>query len=95
MMLNVEKSKVIDLRKSSPKLVYYMMDVFGYELDIEKTKLKRGLVAIVGYDLKCKEHVDRMAGKANETLGMLKRTFKSRYPKPWKDIYVSLVSPHL
>ena len=50
---------------------------------------------IVGSDLKWGEHVDRMVGKANRTLGILKRTFESREPGLWKDLYVSLVRPHL
>ena len=36
-----------------------------------------------------------MVEKANRTLSMLKRTFESMEPKLWKDLYVSLVRPHL
>ena len=36
-----------------------------------------------------------MVGKANRMLGMLKKTFESRDPKLWKELYVSLVRPHL
>ena len=50
---------------------------------------------IVANDLKWSEHVDRMVGKANRMLGMLKKTFESRDPKLWKELYVSLVRPHL
>jgi len=39
--------------------------------------------------------VDTMVGKPNKTLGMLKRTFENREPGLWKDLYVSLVRPHL
>ena len=52
-----------------------MTDSAGNENDIEETNLERDLGVIVGSDLKWREHVDRMAGKANRTLGMLKRTF--------------------
>ena len=41
---------------------------------------------IVANDLKSSEHVDRMVGKANRILGMLKRTFESRDPKMWKEL---------
>ena len=34
-------------------------------------------------------------GKANRKQGMLNRTFKSKEPQLWKDLYVSLVRPHL
>ena len=36
-----------------------------------------------------------MVGKANRILGMLKKTFESRDPKLWIELYVSLVRPHL
>ena len=39
--------------------------------------------------------MDRMVGNANRILGMLKRTFESRDPELWKDLYVSIVRPHL
>ena len=93
MRLNVEKCKVMHFGKSNPKEV--MMDSAGNENDIEETNLERDLGVIVGSDLKWREHVDRMVGKANRTLGMLKRTFESREPGLWKDLYVSLVRPLL
>ena len=50
------------------------------EINIEETRLKRDLGLNVGYDLKWSGHADRMVGKANIMLGMLKRTFESRDP---------------
>ena len=35
-----------------------------------------------------------MVRKANRILDMLKRTFETRIPNMWKDLYVSLVRPH-
>ena len=73
----------------------------GNENDIEDTNLERDFRVIVGSDLKWRKNVDRMVGKANRTLGMLKRTFEKREPGLWKDIHVSLVyavqawNPHL
>ena len=61
----------------------------------QETSIERDLGVIVGSDLKWRENVDRMVGKANRTLGMLKRTFESREPGLWKDLYVSLVRPYL
>ena len=46
----------------------------------------------VSDDLKWSGHVNRMEAKANRILGMLKRTFKSRDPGLWKDLYASLVT---
>ena len=72
-----------------------MTDSAGNENDIQETNLERDLGVIVGSDLKWRERVYRMVGKANRTLGMLKRTFQSREPGLWKDLYVSLVRSHL
>ena len=48
---------------------------------IEETNLERDLGVTVGSDLKWREHVDRMEGKANRKIGMLKRTFEGREPR--------------
>ena len=95
MRLNVEKCKVMYLGKSNPKANNYMTDDSEDEINIEETRLERDLGVNVGYDLKWSGHVDRMVGNANRMLGMLKRTFESRDLGLWKDLYVSLVTPHL
>ena len=56
------------------------MDSAGNENDIEEINLERDLSVIVGNDLKWREYVDIIMGKANKKLGMLKRTFESREP---------------
>ena len=60
-----------------------------------KKQREKYLVVIVGNDLKWRELVDRIVGKANMKLCMLKRTFESMDTKIWKDLYVPLVRPHL
>ena len=88
MRLNVEKCKVMYFGKSNPKAVYCMTDDSGNKRDIEKTNLERGLGVIVVNDLKWSEHVNRMVRKTNRIVGMLKKTFKSRDPYFWKELYV-------
>ena len=59
---------------------------------------ERDLGVIISEDLKKSEQVERMVGKANMILGMLKRTdprLESRDPGLRKDLYVYLVRPHL
>ena len=82
------KTKVSDFGYNR---IFYIMN----ENDIEETNLERDLGLIVGSDLKRREHVDRIVGKVNRTLAMLKRTFENREPMLWKDLYVSLVRPLL
>ena len=72
-----------------------MTDDSGNKRDIEKTTLERDLGVIVTNDLKLSEHLDRMVRKTNMILGILRRTFESRDPKLWKELYVPLVRPHL
>ena len=72
-----------------------MTDRPGNEIEIEETNRKRDFGLIVGSDLKWREQVDRMVAKANRALGMLKSTYESRKPGLWKNLYVSLVKPHL
>ena len=54
--------------KSNPKEIYCMTDSAGNENYIEETNIERDLGVIVGIDLRWREHVDRMVGKANRTL---------------------------
>ena len=63
-----------------------MTDSASNENGIEDTNLERDLDVIVGSDLKWREHVDRMVGKANRTLGMLKRALESREPEKFMHI---------
>ncbi len=67
MRLNVEKCKVMHFGKSNPKAVYCMTDIAGNENVIEESNVERDLGVTVGSDLKWRDHVDRMVGKANRT----------------------------
>ena len=58
-----------------------MADSAGNKNIIEETNLQRELGVIDDSYLKWREHVDKIVGKANRTLGMLKRTFKSSSEK--------------
>ena len=95
MRLNVDKCKVMHIGRSNPKENYSMTDTSGNVLSIEKTRLERDLGVNVSDDLKWSGHVNRTVAKANRILDMLKRTFESRDPELWKDLYVFLVRPHL
>ena len=81
--------------KSNLKANYCIKYVSRNELNIEKTRSERELGLIEGYDLKWSGHVDRMVRKSNRILDMLKRMFESKDPELWKDLYVSLIRPHL
>ena len=46
-------------------------------------------------DLRWDKHISEMVSKANRVLGMLVKTFTCRDVELWKNLYVSLVRPHL
>ena len=50
---------------------------------------------MIAEDVKWKNHINDLFNKANIILGFLKRTFESRDPLLWKDLYVALIRPHL
>ena len=72
-----------------------MTDHSDNELEIEKTKLEKDFGVTIGDYLKWTGHIDRIVGKANKILGMLKRTLVNRDLRLWKDLYVPLVRKHL
>ena len=50
---------------------------------------------MVSEDLKWERHISTIVNKADRLLGLLKRTFINRDPGLWRDLYASLVRPHL
>ena len=50
---------------------------------------------MVSQDLNWEVKIDIAVKKANRTLSMLKRKFYSRDPRLWRNLYISLVRPHL
>ena len=60
------------------------------EIDFE-----RNLRVIFVINLKWTEKIVVSVNKANIILGMLSRTFESRVVGIWKQLYTSMVRPHL
>ena len=63
--------------------------------NLRKISIERNLAVIVSTDLKWSGHANRMVGKADRILGMLKRTLRSRDRELRKDLYLSILRPHL
>ena len=57
--------------------------------------MERDLLVLVAEEMRWKKLIYHLMNKANRMLGLLKRTFESRYPSLWKDLNVALVRPHL
>ena len=95
MKLNVGKCKIVHFGKKNPRISYFMEDAVGNRCKLEESTHERDLGVIIAEDLRWKGHISTIVSKANRILGMLKRTFICRDPGLWKDLYVSLVRPHL
>ena len=64
-------------------------------VEISSTECARDLGVIVSSDLKWTVQVKSACARANQVLGILKRTFSSREVGLWLRLYISLVRPHL
>ena len=60
---------------------------------LEKTKQEKDLTFTP--DLSWKEHILEITARANRILGSLKKAFENRDSHLWKNLYISLVRPHL
>ena len=56
---------------------------------------ERDLGVIFESNLKWTEQIGASVNKANRILGMLSRTFESKEVDIWKQLYTSMVRPHL
>jgi hypothetical protein len=90
MVFNVEKCKVMHFGKSNVKTVYNM----GVGT-LSVTDAEKDLGVIVQNDLKVSQQCVKVTKTANQVLGMIKRTFKSRSNCIILRLYKSLVRPHL
>ena len=96
MSLNIAKCKLIHFARDFGNLDFDIEDTVKCERVImEKSEVERDLGVLVSKDLAWKRHVNEMVSKANKILGMLTKTFSSRDLNLWKQLYVSLVRPHL
>ena len=87
---NVNKCKVLHIGKTNPRVNYIMNDV-----QLADTKQEKDLGVIVDEELNFHKHVSSAASKANQILGMIKRTFSQITAEMLPILFVTLVRPHL
>ena len=95
MQLNVSKCKVMHYGRSNPNYDYYMRDSDNLTKRLEKTNREKDLGVTFTPDLSWKYHILEITARANRILGSLKKAFVSRDSTLWKNLYISLVRPHL
>jgi len=95
MKLNNSKSKVMHYGKQNLNFEYLVKEDDGSIGFLERSNKERDLGVIFSSNLDWEEQYLSSCKKANMTLGMLKRTFVGRDIGLWKQLYVSMVRPHL
>ena len=96
MKLNSNKCKVMQFGNKNARPVYFIYDLStGQRIYLEVSECKRDLGVIVSLDLIWNKHASNIASKANKVLGMLVKNKTYRDVDLWKQLYISLVRPHL
>ena len=87
---NELKCKVLHVGRNNPDHIYM---INNHQLEVSEAEKDLGL--IVDKSLKFHEHVASVVKKANQILGMIKKTYITRDANTIKLLYTSLVRPHL
>ena len=95
MQLNTKKCKAIHYGKGNLKFPYVVRDECDNLQTVEEVSHERDLGVIFDTNLKWTQQIGASVNKANRILGMLSRTFVSREAGIWKQLYISMVRPHL
>ena len=95
MQFNTKKCKVLHYSKGNLNFPYSVSDESGNEHPIEKVDFQRDLGVIFETTIKWTEQIAASVNLANRILGILSRTFESREVGLWKQLFTSMVRPHL
>ena len=79
----------------NPKATYTIRRSDGTRVELQSSEGERDLGVKVDNELTFSEHIRAATAKANSVIGMLKNAFVCRDVDIWKNMYVSLVRPHL
>ena len=87
---NASKCKVIHFGHKNANTDYYMNDVC-----LQTVRSEKDLGVIVDSDLKFHEHTAAASKKANQVLGIIKKSYVTRDARTMSTLYKALVRPHL
>ena len=90
LQFNALKCKVLHLGRNNPKLAYHIGDA-----QLEAVSEEKDLGVIVDNELKFHCHTRAQVAKANQALGLIKRTFTTRKSGVITKLYKAMVRPHL
>ena len=87
---NVDKCTVVHYGKKNPQIEY---DLRGKKL--KNVTSQKDLGILFTKDFKFRDHIDKKVGEANQTLGIVNKTFSFKSIPSMKLLYTSLVRPRL
>ena len=88
-----QKCKVMRLGKGHPAFTYQMTDREGQKINLTETECEKDLGINIDNKLKFNLHIQKTIAKANQTLGMIRRTFQYLSAKTLITLYKSRVRP--
>ena len=93
---NISKCKIMHIgtRNNNPRHSYYMKQE-KIEKEIETCDQEKDLGVIFDEKLDFNKHIESAIGKANQMLGVIKRTFSYIDKNIFLKLYKSMVRPHL
>lgn len=91
---NVSKCRIMHIGAGNPGAGMTMTEGSTTSL-LEETRLEKDLGVWFSYNLKPHEHVARTVSKANQILGLIRRTFTYMDPQLMKQLFTSMVRPLL
>ena len=87
---NVKKCKVLHFGKNNPEREYVL-----YDHILETSDQQKDLGILVDNKLKFHSHAAAAAKKANQVLGVIKKSYTTRDTYTIKTLYTAMVRPHL
>ena len=94
LQFNADKCKILHIGHNNIKSEYHMTN--GTDTTtLEITTLEKDLGVHVDPQLKFSRHVEKQVNKANQILGMIRRTFEHLDAYVMKKLFTALVRPHL
>ena len=88
---NPDKCKVLHLGRTNQQKSYYMSTNTGVSLELQPTELEKDLGVWIDPSLTFSSHCETQAGKANRTLGLIRRTYTYLDKTSLTKLYTSLV----
>jgi hypothetical protein len=89
------KCKVMHMGKKNPETEYEMTMADGIKHTLESVEEEKDLGVTVDKGLKFKHHIQNCVNKANQMLGVVKRTFTNINKEVMIPLFKGMIRPHL